>query len=190
LRVVLQGGGVFVLTGTVSIVNSQVYSNQASFVRAHAQNPQCPHVVKRFSCQPSTEVTTVTSRSLRRGPTSVSIAAVEQPSAPGQRSSLASQVAQSQLAQPAQSQLARHRRPRRRRRPRRPRRRPLNRRLQHHHPRLRPRTRRRRRPRRPRLPRRRPLRRHHLHPRHPTSPSSPQLPPAWSPRPSPLSALR
>ena len=33
-------------------------------------------------------------------------------------------------------------------------------------------------------------RRHHLHPRHPTSPSSPQPPPAWSPRPSPLSALR
>jgi hypothetical protein len=35
----LQGGGVFVnrIGGTVSIVNSQVYSNQATYVRAHAQ---------------------------------------------------------------------------------------------------------------------------------------------------------
>ena len=122
----LQGGGVFVQEGTVfeggpeggpeytsyegtlSIVDSQVYSNQATFVRAHAQNPQCLHVVKRFSCQPSTEVTTVTSRSVRRGPTSLSMAAAEPPSALGQRPSSAF-LAQSQLA---------------RRRPRRPRCRP------------------------------------------------------------------
>jgi hypothetical protein len=36
LRVVLQGGGIYVSNGTVSIVNSQVYSNQAANVRAHA----------------------------------------------------------------------------------------------------------------------------------------------------------
>jgi hypothetical protein len=40
----LQGGGVYVEEGTVSIVNSQVYSNRATFVRAHAHNLQCPHV--------------------------------------------------------------------------------------------------------------------------------------------------
>ncbi len=42
LRVVLQGGGVYVYTGTVSIVNSQVYSNQATEVRAHAQKFPSP----------------------------------------------------------------------------------------------------------------------------------------------------
>jgi hypothetical protein len=39
----LQGGGVFVNSGTVSIVNSQVYSNRASpYVRAHAQEFPSP----------------------------------------------------------------------------------------------------------------------------------------------------
>jgi hypothetical protein len=38
----LQGGGVFVEGGTVSIVNSQVYSNQAINVRAHVQNFPSP----------------------------------------------------------------------------------------------------------------------------------------------------
>ena len=47
----LQGGGVVVAFGTVSIVNSHVYSNQATFVRAYAPNPRCPLVVKRYSCQ-------------------------------------------------------------------------------------------------------------------------------------------
>ena len=39
----LQGGGVRVRSGTVSIVNSQVYSNQANYVRAHVQNIPSPH---------------------------------------------------------------------------------------------------------------------------------------------------
>ena len=39
----LQGGGVFVSSGTVSIINSQVYSNQATNVRAHAQEFPSPH---------------------------------------------------------------------------------------------------------------------------------------------------
>jgi hypothetical protein len=40
-RVVLQGGGVYANSGsTFSIVNSQVFSNQATQVRAHAQ--KCP----------------------------------------------------------------------------------------------------------------------------------------------------
>ena len=40
----LQGGGVFVSSGTVSIINSQVYSNQATYVRAHAQEFPSPHL--------------------------------------------------------------------------------------------------------------------------------------------------
>jgi hypothetical protein len=40
----LQGGGVFVSSGTVSIINSQVYSNQATNVRAHAQEFPSPHL--------------------------------------------------------------------------------------------------------------------------------------------------
>ena len=40
----LQGGGIYVNTGTVSIVNSQVYSNQATYVRAHAfKSSHRPH---------------------------------------------------------------------------------------------------------------------------------------------------
>eukprot|EP00900_Chrysochromulina_parva_P004464 jgi/Chrpa1/14018/Chrysochromulina_OHIO_Genome00000092-RA len=38
----LQGGGVVVYSGTVSIVNSQVYSNHPTNVRAHAQNFPSP----------------------------------------------------------------------------------------------------------------------------------------------------
>ncbi len=34
----LQGGGVYVLYGTVSIVNSQIYSNTAFYVRADVRN--------------------------------------------------------------------------------------------------------------------------------------------------------
>ena len=34
----LQGGGVYVRGGTVSIVNSQIYSNTAYYVRAHLHN--------------------------------------------------------------------------------------------------------------------------------------------------------
>ena len=67
----LQGGGINVHGGKVSIVNSQVYSNQADIVRAHLQNSHHPLGVKRFSlmgkrfsCQPCTKVTTVTSRTL------------------------------------------------------------------------------------------------------------------------------
>jgi hypothetical protein len=38
----LQGGSVFVQGGTVSIVNSQVYSNQAAYVLAHVQDFPSP----------------------------------------------------------------------------------------------------------------------------------------------------
>jgi hypothetical protein len=38
----LQGGGVFVSGGSVSIVNSQIYSNTATGVRAHAQKFPLP----------------------------------------------------------------------------------------------------------------------------------------------------
>jgi hypothetical protein len=39
----LQGGGVYVFSGgTVSIVNSQIYSNTATYVHAHAQNFPSP----------------------------------------------------------------------------------------------------------------------------------------------------
>ena len=38
----LQGGGVEVLGGTVSIVNSQIYSNTAGDVRAHLQHFPSP----------------------------------------------------------------------------------------------------------------------------------------------------
>ena len=38
----LQGGGVYVEEGTVSIVNSQVYSNQANYVRDHSRVPIAP----------------------------------------------------------------------------------------------------------------------------------------------------
>ena len=38
----LQGGGVYVQGGTVSIVNSQVYSNQATIVRARSSS-KVPH---------------------------------------------------------------------------------------------------------------------------------------------------
>jgi hypothetical protein len=38
----LQGGGVFVYGGSVSIMNSQIYSNTASFVRADVQNFPSP----------------------------------------------------------------------------------------------------------------------------------------------------
>jgi hypothetical protein len=38
----LQGGGVYVHSGTVSIVNSQIYSNTADYVHAHAQNFPSP----------------------------------------------------------------------------------------------------------------------------------------------------
>jgi hypothetical protein len=106
---------------------------QSSFLRACSKSPRPSCGEEILVPKPCTEISSVTSRSLRRGPTSVSIAAAEQPSAPGQRSSLASHVAQSQLAQPAQSQLARQYRPRCRRRPRLPRRRPLRR--HHLHPR-------------------------------------------------------
>ena len=65
------GGGIYVDGGKVSIVNSQVYSNQADSVRAHLQNSHHPLGMKRFSlmgkrfsCQPCTKVTTVTSRTL------------------------------------------------------------------------------------------------------------------------------
>jgi hypothetical protein len=46
LRMCLQGGGVFVSSGTVSIVNSQVYSNYALPVRAHAKNFPSPRQEK------------------------------------------------------------------------------------------------------------------------------------------------
>ncbi len=39
----LQGGGVFVNGGTVSIVNSQIYSNTVIYVRADVQNFHRPH---------------------------------------------------------------------------------------------------------------------------------------------------
>ena len=45
----LQGGGINVDGGKVSIVNSQVYSNQAARVRAHLLNSHHPLGVKRFS---------------------------------------------------------------------------------------------------------------------------------------------
>jgi hypothetical protein len=38
----LQGGGVAVVGGSVSIVNSQIYSNTASYVRAHLQKFPLP----------------------------------------------------------------------------------------------------------------------------------------------------
>ena len=38
----LQGGGIHVTGGTVSIVNSQIYSNTATFVRAHVQKFPSP----------------------------------------------------------------------------------------------------------------------------------------------------
>jgi hypothetical protein len=38
----LQGGGVYVYNGTVSIVNSQIYSNTAYIVRAHLQKFASP----------------------------------------------------------------------------------------------------------------------------------------------------
>ena len=38
----LQGGGVIVIQGTVSIVNSQIYSNTAGDVRAHLQHFPSP----------------------------------------------------------------------------------------------------------------------------------------------------
>ena len=38
----LQGGGVYVHAGTVSIVNSQIYSNTAAFVRTHLQKFPSP----------------------------------------------------------------------------------------------------------------------------------------------------
>jgi hypothetical protein len=38
----LQGGGVLVIGGTVSIVNSQIYSNTAGMVRAHLQKSPSP----------------------------------------------------------------------------------------------------------------------------------------------------
>jgi hypothetical protein len=38
----LQGGGVAVWGGTVSIVNSQIYNNTASYVRAHVQKIPSP----------------------------------------------------------------------------------------------------------------------------------------------------
>jgi hypothetical protein len=38
----LQGGGVAVYGGTVSIVNSQIYSNRADYVRIHLQKFHCP----------------------------------------------------------------------------------------------------------------------------------------------------
>jgi hypothetical protein len=34
----LQGGGVYVLTGTVTITSSSIYGNTAGYVRAHVQN--------------------------------------------------------------------------------------------------------------------------------------------------------
>jgi hypothetical protein len=44
----LQGGGVYVQGGTVSIVNSQVYSNRATYVRAHVQKFPSPDEI--FTC--------------------------------------------------------------------------------------------------------------------------------------------
>ncbi len=86
----LQGGGVVVASGTVSIVNSHVYSNQATFVRpcscSKSPTPSCGEEI--LVPKPCTKITTGTSGSLRRGPTSMSLAAM-QPSAPGQRPSLA-----------------------------------------------------------------------------------------------------
>ena len=38
----LQGGGVYVWGGTVSIVNSQIYSNTATYVRARLQKFPSP----------------------------------------------------------------------------------------------------------------------------------------------------
>ncbi len=38
----LQGGGVAVYGGSVSIVNSQIYSNTASYVRARVRNSHHP----------------------------------------------------------------------------------------------------------------------------------------------------
>jgi hypothetical protein len=38
----LQGGGVYVIRGTVSIVNSQIYSNSAADVRSHLQKFPSP----------------------------------------------------------------------------------------------------------------------------------------------------
>jgi hypothetical protein len=46
----LQGGGVFVNSGTVSIVISQVYSNQAVYVRAHAQEVPSPRWEFLLTC--------------------------------------------------------------------------------------------------------------------------------------------
>jgi hypothetical protein len=50
-----QGGGVFVVDGTVTIASCTISGNTATYVRAHTQNLPSPHVVKRFSCQPCTK---------------------------------------------------------------------------------------------------------------------------------------
>jgi hypothetical protein len=60
----LQGGGVAVYGGTVTISSCTISGNTATGVRAHTQHLPSPHVVKRFSCQPYTKVTTVTSHPL------------------------------------------------------------------------------------------------------------------------------
>jgi hypothetical protein len=48
----LQGGGVYVYGGTVSIVNSQIYSNTASIVRADVQNFPSPQWDALLWCPP------------------------------------------------------------------------------------------------------------------------------------------
>jgi hypothetical protein len=44
----LQGGGVYVNGGTVSIVNSQIYSNTAPYVRADNRN--FPALIIEITC--------------------------------------------------------------------------------------------------------------------------------------------
>jgi hypothetical protein len=48
----LQGGGVHVSGGTVSIVNSQIYSNTATYVRADVRNSPSPSREKWLTCLP------------------------------------------------------------------------------------------------------------------------------------------
>ena len=46
----LQGGGVYVYGGTVSIVNSQIYSNTATYVRAVSRNFPSPRWEFLLTC--------------------------------------------------------------------------------------------------------------------------------------------
>jgi hypothetical protein len=46
-------GGFFVYSGTVTITSSSIYGNTANYVHAHAQKFPCrPHGRKRFTFQP------------------------------------------------------------------------------------------------------------------------------------------